>query len=82
MHIYINIYIYIERERESERDMLTLYSPCQAEMLVGRGVRELNLIAEDTNQFGSDWGESDSRRLSDFLAALEKIEGLRWVTNI
>lgn len=51
----------------------------EAELLVSRGVRELNLIAEDTNQFGSDWGESDPRRLADFLRALEKIEGLRWI---
>mmetsp|Transcript_7348 Transcript_7348/g.23464 ORF Transcript_7348/g.23464 Transcript_7348/m.23464 type:complete len:257 (-) Transcript_7348:280-1050(-) len=48
-------------------------------MLVARGVRELNLIAEDTNQFGSDWGEADGRRLSDFLRALEGLEGLRWI---
>lgn len=35
--------------------------------------------SQDTNQFGSDWGESDPRRLADFLRALEKIEGLRWI---
>jgi len=33
-------------------------------------VTELNLIAEDTNQWGSDWGDSDPRRLSDLLHAL------------
>ena len=27
----------------------------EATRLVANGVRELNLIAEDTNQFGSDW---------------------------
>ena len=51
----------------------------EATRLVENGVRELNLIAEDTNQFGSDWGTADPRRLSDLLAEISEIEGLRWV---
>ena len=42
----------------------------EAERLASNGVRELNLIAEDTNQYGSDWGARDSRRLHDLIKAL------------
>lgn len=51
----------------------------EARLLVERGVREINLIAEDTNQFGSDWGEEDPRRLSHFLRELSALPGLRWI---
>ena len=51
----------------------------EAERLVESGVRELNLIAEDTNQFGSDWGASDPRRLADLLHALAAMPKLRWI---
>ena len=51
----------------------------EAERLVENGVRELNLIAEDTNQYGSDWGERDGRRLADLLRALDAMPQLRWV---
>jgi len=43
----------------------------EARQLEAQGVTELNLIAEDTNQWGSDWGEADPRRLSDLLYALD-----------
>ena len=42
----------------------------EAERLVANGVRELNLIAEDTNQYGSDWGAADGRRLHDLIKAI------------
>jgi ribosomal protein S12 methylthiotransferase len=51
----------------------------EATRLVESGVREINLIAEDTNQYGSDWGEQDGRRLADFLHALAELPGLRWI---
>ena len=51
----------------------------EAERLVANGVRELNLIAEDTNQYGSDWGDNDQRRLADLLHALADIPDLRWI---
>jgi ribosomal protein S12 methylthiotransferase len=51
----------------------------EAERLVENGVRELNLIAEDTNQYGSDWGEADERRLADLLHALAAIPSLKWI---
>jgi len=50
----------------------------EAELLAARGVRELNIIAEDTNQYGSDWGNADSRRLADLLRALSATS-LRWI---
>jgi len=51
----------------------------EATRLVDSGVRELNLIAEDTNQYGSDWGEADSRRLADLLHELAALPKLRWI---
>ena len=51
----------------------------EATKLVERGVKELNLIAEDTNQFGSDWGAADGRRLADLLHELGQLEGLHWI---
>ena len=51
----------------------------EAERLVENGVRELNLIAEDTNQYGSDWGKADPRRLADLLHALAANPNLKWI---
>ena len=50
----------------------------EAALLAERGVRELNLIAEDTNQYGSDWGEADRRRLPELLRALSALS-FRWI---
>eukprot|EP00188_Purpureofilum_apyrenoidigerum_P002180 Plantae.Rhodophyta-Purpureofilum_apyrenoidigerum.ctg23225.p1 GENE.Plantae.Rhodophyta-Purpureofilum_apyrenoidigerum.ctg23225~~Plantae.Rhodophyta-Purpureofilum_apyrenoidigerum.ctg23225.p1 ORF type:complete len:506 (+),score=102.55 Plantae.Rhodophyta-Purpureofilum_apyrenoidigerum.ctg23225:35-1519(+) len=50
----------------------------EAHRLAKQGVVELNLIAEDTNQYGSDF-ESDPRRLSDLLRELATIEGIQWI---
>jgi len=52
----------------------------EARQLSLQGVTELNLIAEDTNQWGSDWGETDPRRLSDLLWALDGLEGIRRIS--
>eukprot|EP00898_Chlorokybus_atmophyticus_P007405 jgi/Chlat1/7666/Chrsp64S07132 len=51
----------------------------EAERLVASGARELNLIAEDTNQWGMDFGAKDTRRLSHLLHALAGIEKLKWI---
>mmetsp|Transcript_9848 Transcript_9848/g.16210 ORF Transcript_9848/g.16210 Transcript_9848/m.16210 type:complete len:549 (-) Transcript_9848:382-2028(-) len=51
----------------------------EARRLVDSGVRELNLIAEDTNQYGMDFGPKDKRRLADLLYALAEIDGLKWI---
>ena len=49
----------------------------EAKYLVSQGALELNLIAEDTNQWGQD--RRDGRNLSHLLRALGEIEGLRWI---
>ena len=51
----------------------------EAERLVASGVREINLIAEDTNQYGSDWGKADGRRLADLLRDLSEMPQLKWI---
>ena len=52
----------------------------EARMLAGDGVTELNLIAEDTNQWGQDFGQEDKRRLSDLLHSLNEIPQLRRIS--
>lgn len=49
----------------------------EAEALARRGVREINLIAQDSSHFGRDRG--DAAGLSGLLASLDAVPGLRWV---
>lgn len=49
----------------------------EAERLVASGVVELNLIAEDTNQYGQD--RRDGRGLAQLLCELSALPGLRWL---
>ncbi|KAF6251091.1 hypothetical protein COO60DRAFT_1563392 [Scenedesmus sp. NREL 46B-D3] len=49
----------------------------EAERLVASGVVELNLIAEDTNQYGQD--RRDGRGLAQLLRELSALSGLRWL---
>ncbi|MBQ9376809.1 MAG: 30S ribosomal protein S12 methylthiotransferase RimO [Schwartzia sp.] len=49
----------------------------EAEKLAAAGVKELNLIAQDTTNYGRDlYGEPSLARL---LRALAKVEGIRWI---
>jgi len=49
----------------------------EAEEMAERGVKEINLIAQDTSQYGNDlYGET---RLEDLLEGLIDINGIRWV---
>lgn len=49
----------------------------EAEYLVDNGVREINLIAQDTTRYGEDlYGKS---KLPELLTELCKIENLRWL---
>ena len=41
------------------------------------GVKELNLIAEDTNQYGQD--RRDGKGLAQLMHELGKLEGLQWM---
>jgi len=47
----------------------------EAEAMLGRGVREINLIGQDTTAFGRDLGES----LEDLLIGLSQLEGDKWI---
>jgi ribosomal protein S12 methylthiotransferase len=49
----------------------------QARTLAGNGVREINLIAQDTTLYGQDiYGE---KKLPELLSSLSKIEGIEWI---
>jgi ribosomal protein S12 methylthiotransferase len=49
----------------------------EAEALVATGVRELNLIAQDSSHYGRDLGMSGGP--ARLLAALDAVAGIRWV---
>eukprot|EP00958_Prasinococcus_capsulatus_P008601 scaffold845_cov364-Prasinococcus_capsulatus_cf.AAC.11 len=49
----------------------------EAQWLVKDGVKEINLIAEDTNQYGID--RKDGKGLAELLRELNDIEGLEWI---
>jgi len=49
----------------------------EAENLGREGVRELNLIAQDTSHYGRDLGLSDG--LADLLERLDRVESIRWI---
>jgi ribosomal protein S12 methylthiotransferase len=49
----------------------------EAERLAALGVRELNLIGQDTTGWGTDL--PGRPQLADLLAALDRVEGLSWI---
>jgi ribosomal protein S12 methylthiotransferase len=49
----------------------------EARQLAGRGVIELNLVAQDTTAYGLDQGPLS--RLPDLLTRLASVQGLRWL---
>ena len=49
----------------------------EAQDLAAAGVREINLIAQDSSHFGRDLGLEEG--LSQRLAGLDEIEALRWI---
>ncbi|KIH77794.1 SSU ribosomal protein S12P methylthiotransferase [Geoalkalibacter ferrihydriticus] len=49
----------------------------EAERMVGQGVVEINLIAQDITAYGAD--RDDGANLPELLRRLVKIEGLRWL---
>lgn len=50
----------------------------EAKHLVDQGVREINLVAEDTTGYGGDLGKG-APRLPQLVEAMANIEGLRWL---
>ena len=49
----------------------------EAEMLVARGVKELNIISQDITRYGSDLADGSS--LETLIRRLAAIDGLRWI---
>jgi ribosomal protein S12 methylthiotransferase len=48
----------------------------EVEALAAQGVREVNLIAQDTTAYGQDLAGAD---ISELLAALAGVQGIRWI---
>jgi ribosomal protein S12 methylthiotransferase len=49
----------------------------EAEMLSDKGVKEINLISQDTTMYGADIGFKNG--LSELLKRLVKVNGIRWI---
>jgi len=49
----------------------------EAEALAARGVREINLIAQDSSHYGRDLG--DGNGLASLLERLDAVPGIRWI---
>jgi ribosomal protein S12 methylthiotransferase len=49
----------------------------EARALAAQGVRELNLVAQDTTAYGADWGGRPG--LAELLTELAQIPGLVWI---
>ncbi len=49
----------------------------EARRLAGRGVKELNLVGQDTTMYGWDLG--NRRGLADLIRRLDEVEGLEWI---
>ncbi|MEE8162345.1 MAG: 30S ribosomal protein S12 methylthiotransferase RimO [Acidobacteriota bacterium] len=49
----------------------------EARRLAAQGVREINLVAQDTTMYGWDWG--NRLGLADLIRRLGEIEGIRWI---
>ena len=49
----------------------------EAEILVGKGVKEINIISQDTTYYGLDLYHQ--RKLPDLMIALSEIKGLEWL---
>ena len=49
----------------------------EAERLASEGVKELNVIAQDSSRYGFDWDRQ--LHLSHLLKRLDAIEGIRWI---
>jgi ribosomal protein S12 methylthiotransferase len=57
------------------RDIRSIVS--EAERLAARGVKEINLISQDTTGFGRDQGKKDG--LSRLLQTLTEVRGIEWI---
>ena len=51
----------------------------EAEQLVAQGVRELNLVSQDTIAYGRDLDKGDRRSLAELVRRVADVKGLAWV---
>jgi ribosomal protein S12 methylthiotransferase len=51
----------------------------EVEQLVDQGVREINVVSQDTIAWGRDLKKEDPRRLAELLAAVGDVNGLDWL---
>lgn len=63
------------RGRQRSRDIASVTAECR--QFLAQGVRELNLIAQDTSRYGADRG--DGSDLQQLLRACDRIEGDYWL---
>ena len=70
-------YCIIPRLRGGLRSRTVESIIAEAEAMVDRGVKEINLIAQDTSMYGKDLGGHTG--LEDLLEKLIDIRGLRWI---
>ncbi len=67
----------IPRLRGDQRSRPIAELVAEAERLAKAGVRELNLIGQDTTGYGTDLPGRPT--LADLLEALDRVEGLHWI---
>jgi len=67
----------IPRLRGTQRSRTVEHLVEEAGRLVAAGVRELNVIGQDTTAYGADLPGQPT--LADLLEALDRIEGLTWI---
>jgi ribosomal protein S12 methylthiotransferase len=67
----------IPRLRGDQRSRPVHDLVAEAERLAATGVRELNLIGQDTTGYGTDLPGRPT--LADLLEALDRVEGLHWI---
>lgn len=51
----------------------------EAKVLAQNGAKEITLIAQDTTRYGTDFKDSDNRRLEHLLREISNIESVEWV---
>jgi ribosomal protein S12 methylthiotransferase len=67
----------IPRLRGDQRSRTIAELVAEAEALAAQGVRELNLIGQDTTGYGTDLPGKPT--LADLLEALDQVDGLTWI---
>ena len=66
----------IPRLRGAQRSRSVESVVAEARNLVAQGVLEINLVAQDTTDYGRDFGDPEA--LARLVRALGQVEGLRW----